>query len=360
MFRKLSLVLALSMLAALLLAGCDQSEPQTQTKTQMHAEGEAVITPDPETIEAQNDFRDAYNAYEEAEGDEAKQLELLEGYLAKHPDRRYSGQAMVIVAKLMHKDDHNAFTNELAERLKNVTNMQARDFVIVQAGMAYRDNDDFEGLKAFITAAGVDVELSSNSHLLAASAALKTDDFNFLKLHTDAALAKANADSLKVELAGVQQTEAQIQAHISRIRGEALVNRARYLGKENKVDEALADLEAAATSLDFNLVGVVYGNDINTLWTNLLIQKGDFAGAMNRIAPDAIFFGEDEGAIELYKQAYLANGGNEANLKAAMEAHRLELAPTIPDFTAMDYAGNEVTFAGLKGKVTLLTAWFPT
>ena len=68
----------------------------------------------------------------------------------------------------------------------------------------------------------------------------------------------------------------------------------------------------------------------------------------------------DEKALTIYKEAYLALGGKEADLEKEMWQTRLTKAPLMTDFTAYDYEGKEVSYNTIKGKVTLLAFWFPT
>ena len=191
-----------------------------------------------------------------------------------------------------------------------------------------------------------------------ANAGLKIEDWELVQKFSHLALEMNTAETIKAEAGDRELTEEQIQNSIGRTSGTAYTN----LGWAQM---NLGDAEAAAESfakaephIPFNYAGVAW-SEFSTYMTKALMKKGDYEGAMKRIAPDAITMG-DKDALALYKEAYLANGGNEAAFEGHVADMRGTIARTMPDFHAYDYDGNKVEYGSVKGKVTLLAFWFPT
>jgi len=134
-------------------------------------------------------------------------------------------------------------------------------------------------------------------------------------------------------------------------KGWALVN----LGK---VDEGLDVFKKAVKVSPHFFVGMPT-SDLDIYWAKTLLKSGDFGQALERIAPKAIMLGGEE-AEELLKQAYVGKNGGDAGYEEFLWTKRMEIAPAFKDFTLPDYEGAEHKFSDLKGKVTVLSFWFPT
>jgi len=68
----------------------------------------------------------------------------------------------------------------------------------------------------------------------------------------------------------------------------------------------------------------------------------------------------DERALAGFKKAYVGVNGSEKGFdEYAARMHR-KIAKDVGDFELADYHGIRHTLGDLRGRVTLLTFWFPT
>lgn len=121
---------------------------------------------------------------------------------------------------------------------------------------------------------------------------------------------------------------------------------------------ALADFQAADPFVTRNFVGTSY-DPLDLYWGKALLLGGQYDAVIERLARPALFGGDPEYKTVL-KEAYLKKGGSEAGFDAWLEGQRPKYAKAMADFTLPDYAGKEFNFASTKGKVVLLSFWFPT
>jgi hypothetical protein len=86
-------------------------------------------------------------------------------------------------------------------------------------------------------------------------------------------------------------------------------------------------------------------------------MTGEPAEALEKLLVEALF-GSDE-ALTAYTEGWSAAHGSEGGLDEHLWAMRLELAPTLPEFTLADYDGENVSSKEFAGDVLLITAWNP-
>ncbi len=98
---------------------------------------------------------------------------------------------------------------------------------------------------------------------------------------------------------------------------------------------------------------------LDYFWGKTLIESGQIDQAMNRLSAKALF-DEDEASLEALKEAYIEKNGGEAECEKFLEKQRLKFAREIDDFTLDKYDGEKLTLSSFKGKVILISFWFPT
>jgi hypothetical protein len=342
MEKRYFLILAALLSFALSLFGCAPAE-----------EAALTLSESDDDI-AQADMHKALDLFRAAETDEAKS-EALNGFLTKHPNSQYTPFIVRSLARILHPVDDAAQATLIREYLNKMTHKEGKISSLRILAVIYSRSNDLEGIKAVLS----EIE-SPNSHIyiMAAGVGFEADDLAFAKENTDAALAMATPEQIRANADG-ELTDKQVQSQSDSILGKALVYKARYLLAEGNKEAAMAALAGAAASTTFNIAGYAHGSNLNKDWATILIDEGDYEAAMIKVAPDAIFAGNED-AVAIYTTAYIANGGLETDLEEAMWEHRLKLAPKAPDFTALDYDNNSHNFKDLKGKVTYLSFWFPT
>jgi tetratricopeptide (TPR) repeat protein len=130
------------------------------------------------------------------------------------------------------------------------------------------------------------------------------------------------------------------------------------LANLGSVDDALVLFAQAGKTIKRSYIGVP-DYDIGLHWANTLLMNGDYDGAMEMFAVEALVMGNED-AREGLKKAYVGKMGNETEFdKYADRLHR-EIAKSVVDFELPDYEGTRMKYADIRGDVTLLAFWFPT
>ncbi|MEJ5167007.1 MAG: hypothetical protein WHV67_08275, partial [Thermoanaerobaculia bacterium] len=135
--------------------------------------------------------------------------------------------------------------------------------------------------------------------------------------------------------------------------------RGRALKGQKNYEEALKSFERAKGFLKPSFQGT-YMDNFNLHLAQLLKEMGKKEEAISTIIPDVLFEKNEENYKffkEIYKEIYNSEEGIEEFLMKKKE----EISPFAMDFTLKSYEGKEFNFKEIsKGKVALLTFWFPT
>ena len=172
-----------------------------------------------------------------------------------------------------------------------------------------------------------------------------------LKEATPEDVTKENPDSPYWTEANIQKSLALRHTFSLSAKGWALAN----LGKPK---EGIAAFKAADEWKHTTYLGIPKGK-LNIYWARALLKMGDHDGAIEKLAPGAVFKKDGE-SMKLMQQAYASKTGSSEGFDDFLWNLRLKIAKPIDDFTLLDYDGNEVTMSKLKGKVILLNFWYPT
>jgi hypothetical protein len=105
-------------------------------------------------------------------------------------------------------------------------------------------------------------------------------------------------------------------------------------------------------------MGYSYG-ELDYFWGLTLTQSGLLDDALQRLSPLAIF-GEDEDAQQAMKKAYIMKNGGDSNYDEFIKQQRHKYSRPIDDFALAGYDGARLQLSSLKGKVIVLSFWFPT
>jgi tetratricopeptide (TPR) repeat protein len=130
------------------------------------------------------------------------------------------------------------------------------------------------------------------------------------------------------------------------------------LANLGRADEAMAGFETAGKTLNRSYIGVL-DYDIGLYWAKTLLMEGDYDGAIDRFAPEALIMG-DEDALAGLKKAYVGKNGGEDGFAAFAGKLHAAVAPRVKEFELPDYQGERNEYGDIKGEVTLLAFWFPT
>ena len=215
---------------------------------------------------------------------------------------------------------------------------------------------DLEALIADYESVG-ELSFDQAEQILTASAELGS--WELLDRYADSALARSTPEAFQAEYPDNEFEEDDLQRYAVGRRVTALANKGWAAYNLGRTDEAMAVFEEADGLAEKNYVGIT-GTPLARFWGEALLREGDPARAINVISREAVF-GDHDSAEPVLREAWIVANDGVEGFEDFIETTRLELAPTIEDFSLTDYEGSTVELAGLRqGKVTLLAFWFPT
>ena len=302
-------------------------------------------------------YREAREAYEKAEGIEEKQR-LVEDFLSQHPKTSEAFRLIRIASLDLYLDrmDDPAGAVEFAEKnLAEFTDEEMQQDGRKLLISLYGKNGNQEKIRALVSELGND--LTATDELEICQAARDAKDWELLAERSAKAVEKATLENVRAYFDD-EEEESLIELIYNYERSDSLMMKALSEFKRGDFEAALKNYELSSQFLPVNFVGLGFG-DLNLLWAEALIQQEEYEQALNVTAREALLGGAEE-ALELFRKAYLGNGGREDEFSEYSAQRRQEVSPEMLPFTAYDYEGGKVAFSDLKGKVTLLAFWFPT
>jgi len=179
-------------------------------------------------------------------------------------------------------------------------------------------------------------------------------------MQSETLMKKNTAAAIRAEAGDRELSDAQVQSTIGRNRSQALQSLGRAHLHMGDPKAAIASFEEAGQFATYNHAGFPAWplDDLNLFWARALLQAGDHVAALEKVSVEAVIQ-ERKDALEILEEAAVAAGDGD-DLAAYIGRTRPEIARTMPEFSAYDYDGNQVHYRDLKGKVTLLSFWFPT
>ncbi len=200
--------------------------------------------------------------------------------------------------------------------------------------------------------------LDFSDHWNMIESATKAQDWELARRYCDKAGSLATAEAYRKEHADENLTDDDVDKGVKKRTGMLLVNGGWARANQGEVDQALADFAKADPLVGHSFFDTAEYN-LNLYWGEALLMKGDHRAAAEKLAADALVM-RDERALTDLKKAYVGVNGSEKGFdEYAARMHR-KIAKDVGDFELADYHGNRHTLGDLRGRVTLLTFWFPT
>jgi len=168
----------------------------------------------------------------------------------------------------------------------------------------------------------------------------------------------ATAESYKKDYPDREMTDKQIEEHGSNRRGLILTYAGWAKANSGNAKEALADFNKADGLMERTYLEYSDG-ELDYFWGRTLAGSGDSEKALDRLARKTLF-GEDEASGKAMREAYVKMKGSNGGYDEYLSKRRAELAKTIDDFSLARYNGQKLSLSSFKGKVVLLSFWFPT
>jgi tetratricopeptide (TPR) repeat protein len=337
MSRKILIFFAVVLLVANLAAAQEQSDPR-------------------------KDYQETMAKYRAEKTEEGKCSIWLD-FLKRNPDNDYTyGTVNYLVRThyLGHLNDPAAAIRFIDESLSKVASAdRKRGIKSLEIGV-YGKAKDTEKLKALAVELAAMGEVDYNMHESFTEAAVEAEAWDLALEHADAALALATPEAIKADYAkmGREVDALRIEKAVGWRTGPNIAAKGWALINLGRTVEGLKVFEKALEVTPRFYIGVPDSN-LDVYWAKTLLKAGDYSQALERIAPDAVMLGGEE-AMELLKKAYIGKHGSEAGLEEYLWNKRVGLARPVDDFTLPDFDGKEHKFSDLKGKVTILSFWFPT
>ena len=319
--------------------------------------GEETVALTPEQIDEL--FQESNKAYFAVESDNEK-LPISKKFLAACPESKYTGivlQAVVSIIGNKRGDYDGAidYALEIRGKVSDPEIVLAVDKQLLELYGNAKRIVDLRDLSMRLEEQG---SLIYTDHLVVIEYAIDGEAWDLVLNHCAFAEPFANAETFKADYPNDDYSDEEIEiAGRNRVGllytydGWAKIN-------TGEVEGGLSGFATAEGLLRKSYFGFP-DNELYHYWGKALLDDGDARGAIEKLAPAALFCAQKD-ALDPLKQAYLATGGTESGFDDFLWAQRLKLAKTVDDFTLSDYDGQPKRFADLRGKVTLLNFWNPT
>lgn len=287
-------------------------------------------------------------------------MAMTKAYLAEYPETKYTARLLGHVFYYQGEASGDvpgaiAYAEDIRKKIDDPEIGQAVDLKLVElygrAGMTDKMLELAKPLEA-------DGALKFGDYWNIIEAGVDQEEWDVVKRYCEKAGRLASADAYRKEWPQYDFTDEEAKRAARNRKGMLLAKGGWAKANTNRVKEALADFESASGLINHNYVGIP-DYDLNRYWATALLENGDFAGAIEKYAPDALIMGSEE-ALEGLERAYAGKNGSDEGFEAFAQKLHVKIAKQVDDFELHDYQGRQHRFADLRGEVTLLSFWFPT
>ena len=320
----------------------------------------AFVACGPKTPTAEEAYQAADEAYNKAATSREK-VQILKDFLAKYPDTEHTAE--LVETAVSHYLEDLKKPEEAWTFIRSVE-ASVKDFVTLRRVRAaslpilgkLKKADEIEN----VIAALADKPLTYDEHMAVSNACVDAGRWNLALNHAQASFKFATPESFKADNPGREFPPDRLERYVNMRKAECLVNSAWTQANLGRFEESLKTFEEARAATVFSFVGASEPPFDLYLGKTLLMQK-EYEKAMEVLTPAAVFAGDPD-ALDAMMSAYEESlKGSVEGFDAYLEGLREKLARTVTDFTLPDYQGTPHTYSDLqKGRVVLLSFWFPT
>ncbi len=306
---------------------------------------------------AYQELREVWNETDSSE----EKARLAEDFLTTYPASERA--ARLVPSALYHLGDVLGRPQEaydLAARVLEATRDPERRFSIA---MAMRSTAADLGRPVDLASIVADLSghrpLLYSEHTSVVEAAFDEGLWDLALSHGEAAHALATEAAFRADNPDREQSAEDVSQGVARRQGVALAAKGWALANLGRVEEALELFEAADRVTPRSYLGVP-DSDLPVFWGRTLLARGEHEGAIELLAPAAIF-GATEGAMEALRESYTAREGSDAGFDDYLWQSRQRHARVIDDAMIADYDGRLRSLADIRqDRAMLLAFWFPT
>ncbi len=348
MLRKLCLLPAC--LALLVSVGCQQAGYEESQVADASGDGTD------ENAALEKAVEEVFEACSNAETFDEK-LELVQGFLAEHPETEYTDDALGVIAReAVEAEQPEAAYKLFDEYLAKIEDEDVRFDTQLALASLHGSSGKIDELKALTAQLSEEHGLRYRDHIRIMDTAIEAEVWELLLDQAEASAAFTTAEAYKKDSPEVSDGLA------AKYGGRRLAYTAAYKGlalaKLGRTEDALATFEQGAPHTLYSAVGVDH-TPLHRYWGEALLESGDAVAAMEHLATETLF-GSSDDARETYKLAYSACHDNDEGFEEHLSDLRRKKARTLEGFSLKSYDGETVDYASFKGDVVLLAFWFPT
>jgi tetratricopeptide (TPR) repeat protein len=311
-------------------------------------------------VDVDQEWADFRAAYGEVDATEDK-LELIEGFIRKHPGSTYAGMLAGAVAYYRGDEmgDPDGALALLNATLDLNTDPEARFQIAIAMFPLSAELGEPMDLDVVAEELAAVRPLGFVEMIDIADMAVEHEQWQVGAKYAEAALEKATPEAFLADYPDDEFTQDEAAAKAQRRQVMSLADLGWALWNLGRPDEAIAAFERALPLRTEDYIGASDTN-LDLFAGKVALANGDPARAMELLATSSIM-GSDDESMAAYREAYIADRGTSDGLDERLWSERQRLARKIDDFTLADYEGVDRQFSALSdGKVTLLAFWFPT
>jgi tetratricopeptide (TPR) repeat protein len=313
----------------------------------------------PRTVTEEEAYKAADEAYEKA-GTAATKIQVLKDFLAAYPGGPHTlDLAETVVYHYMEElkkpEEAWVFIQTVQATVQDPATLRKLRVISLPVLGKLKAADKISHLAADLS----EKPMNHEEHMAVSNACAEVGRWDLAQNHALAAFGFATPESFKADNPGREFAPDRLERYVNMRKADALTNAAWAQANLGRFEESLKTFDDARAVTVFSFVGASEPPFDLYLGKTHLMQK-NYAKVMESLTPAAVFAGDPE-ARETMKAAYEGLKGSVEGFDAYLEELRGKLAKTVTDFTLPDYKGTPHTYSDLqKGRVVLLSFWFPT
>jgi hypothetical protein len=287
-------------------------------------------------------------------------MALTKGYLAEYPETKHTAPLLGHVFYYQGEAQGDvpgaiAYAEGIRQKIEDPAIAREVDIKLVEL---YGRADMVDEMLALAGKLEADGALKFGDYWRIIEVGTKNGDWDVVRRYCEKAAPLTTAEVYREEWSQYEFTDEEATRAAKNRKGMLATKDGWAKANTDKVEAALADFVAAGGLINRNYLDIP-DYDLNLHWANTLLKTGDYGGAIEKFAPDALIMGNDE-ALEGLKKAYVGKNGGEAGFDDYTQKLHRKIAKNVDDFELPDYEGKKHRFSDLRGEVTLLSFWFPT
>jgi tetratricopeptide (TPR) repeat protein len=314
----------------------------------------------PKTLSEEEAYKAADKAYEKAPTPITK-IQVLKDFLAQYPGGSHTlDMAENVVYHYMEDlkkpEEAWVFIQTIQGTVQDPGVLRKLQVDSLPVLGKLKAADKIENLAADLS----ENPMNYDEHMAVSNACVEVGRWDLAQNHALASLKFGTPESFKADNPDRKFPPDRLERYVNMRKAECLTNAAWAQANLGRFAESLKTFEEARAVTVFSFVGASEPPFDLYLGKTLLMQK-EYEKAMEVLTPAAVFAGDPdarEGMMSAYEESLK---GSVEGFDAYLEGLREKLARTVTDFTLPDYKGTPHTYADLqKGRVVLLSFWFPT